>query len=182
MKVYELDISDIKIIIPDIFIDKRGYFYESFNNKKFNELIGLNVSFVQDNRSSSTQGVLRGLHYQLPPSSQGKLINVTKGEILDVAVDIRKSSPSFGKYVSCVLSSENKKQLWIPEGFAHGFLTLSSEAEVFYKTTNYYSPSDERCLLWNDDKLNINWPNDHKISLSEKDLDGSKLINSEVFD
>ena len=144
MKVTDTKILDVKIIEPTVFEDERGYFYESFNHKKFEEAIGREVSFVQDNHSKSVKGVLRGLHYQLPPHAQGKLVRVVQGEVFDVAVDIRKSSPTFGQWVAEVLSAENKKQLWVPEGFAHGFLTLSETAEVLYKTTDYYASENER--------------------------------------
>jgi dTDP-4-dehydrorhamnose 3,5-epimerase len=158
---------------PKVFGDERGFFYESFNQQKFNELSGLNVQFVQDNHSKSQKGVLRGLHYQLPPKAQGKLVRVVQGEVFDVAVDIRKDSPTFGKWVSAILSAENKQQLWIPEGFAHGFLTLSETAEFLYKTTDYYAPEMERCIVWDDKNLSIKWPILGKLIVSEKDKLGN---------
>ena len=158
MKVTDTKIPDVKIIEPTVFQDERGFFFESFNHKKFEEAIGCEVSFVQDNHSKSVKGVLRGLHYQLPPHAQGKLVRVVQGEVFDVAVDIRKSSPTFGHWVAETLSAENKKQLWIPEGFAHGFLTLSETAEFLYKTTNYYHPQSEQCICWNDENISIKWP------------------------
>lgn len=169
MKVTSLKINDIKLIEPDIFKDERGYFYESFNQQKFNEAIGQNITFVQDNHSMSTKGVLRGLHYQEAPFAQGKLVRVVAGEVFDVAVDIRKDSPTYSKWVAEILSSDNKKQLWIPEGFAHGFLALSNEVEFLYKTTNYYSKQHERLIPFDDEKLNIKWPHMSKYVLSIKD-------------
>lgn len=181
MKVTPTAISDVMIIEPVVFGDERGFFFESFNQKKFNDAVGRQLDFVQDNHSKSSKGVLRGLHYQLPPSAQGKLVRVVQGEVFDVAVDIRKSSPTFGKWIGVVLSAENKKQLWIPEGFAHGFLTLSDTAEFLYKATSYYSPETEASISWNDDKLNIRWPKVDSIQLSEKDklsprLEGQPLL------
>lgn len=158
MKVTDTKIPDVKVIEPRVFEDERGFFFESFNHKKFEDAIGYSVSFVQDNHSKSSKGVLRGLHYQLPPYAQGKLVRVVQGEVFDVAVDIRKSSPTFGEWVGETLSAENKKQLWIPEGFAHGFLTLSDTAEFLYKTTNYYAPDAESSILWNDEDIGIRWP------------------------
>lgn len=158
MKFTPLDIPDVILIEPKVFGDDRGYFFESFNSDAFNTAIGRNVSFLQDNHSESSKNVLRGLHYQLAPKAQGKLVRVTKGEVFDVAVDIRPSSPTFGKWVGERLSAENRKQIWIPEGFAHGFLTLSDTAEFLYKTTDYYAPELERCIIWNDEALGINWP------------------------
>jgi dTDP-4-dehydrorhamnose 3,5-epimerase len=146
MKVTPLKITDVKLIEPDVFEDERGFFYESFNQQKFNEAIGQNITFVQDNHSKSSKGVLRGLHYQEAPFAQGKLVRVVAGKVFDVAVDIRRDSPTYGQWVSEILSAENKKQLWIPEGFAHGFLTLSHECEFLYKTTNYYSKKHERII------------------------------------
>lgn len=174
MQVIDTKIPDVKIIEPTVFEDARGFFFESFNHKMFEEKVGCKVTFVQDNHSKSIKGVLRGLHYQLPPHAQGKLVRVVQGKVFDVAVDIRKSSPSFGQWVGEVLSAENRKQLWIPEGFAHGFLTLSETAEFLYKTTNYYAPSCEKCIWWNDKTLNIAWPFQEKPNLSEKDKIGSK--------
>ena len=169
MKVIETQIPDVKIIQPQVFEDERGFFFESFNQKKFEEMIGQKVDFVQDNHSRSVQGVLRGLHYQASPKAQGKLVRVVAGEIFDVAVDVRKSSPTFGVWVAEKLSSINNRQLWIPEGFAHGFLTISEVSEVLYKTTEYYSPEHECSIIYNDKSLNVSWPEDYKIKLSEKD-------------
>ena len=171
MKVIDTLIPDVKIIEPKVFGDERGFFFESFNHKLFEESIGYPVTFVQDNHSKSSKGVLRGLHYQLPPYAQGKLVRCVAGEVFDVAVDIRKSSLTFGKWVGVHLSGQNKRQLWIPEGFAHGFLTLSDNAEFLYKTTNYYDPISDRGLIWNDDTVGIKWPSiDGKLILSGKDL------------
>jgi dTDP-4-dehydrorhamnose 3,5-epimerase len=172
MKVTPLKIPDVLLIEPLVFEDARGFFFESFNLNEFKKTTGLDVNFVQDNHSKSVKGILRGLHYQLPPYAQGKLVRVIQGEVLDVAVDIRESSPTCGQYIAEILSSDNKKQLYIPEGFAHGFLTLSDTAEFLYKTTNFYHPESERCILWNDSTLNINWPKDLNIQLSPKDLSG----------
>ena len=141
-----------------VFGDERGFFFESYNEKVFNEATGISPRFVQDNHSKSVKGVLRGLHYQLPPRAQGKLVRVVQGEVFDVAVDIRKDSPTFGQWVGEILSADNKKQLWIPPGFAHGFLTLSDTAEFLYKTTDTWSPDNERAIIWNDQSLNIDWP------------------------
>ena len=158
MNVIKTAIPDVLIFEPKVFGDERGFFFESFNHKLFEEAVGYPVNFVQDNHSKSSKGVLRGLHYQLPPYAQGKLVRCVAGEVFDVAVDIRKSSPTFGQWVGVHLSGGNKRQLWIPEGFAHGFLTLSEYAEFLYKTTNYYQPIAERCILWNDATLAIAWP------------------------
>lgn len=169
MKVTDTKIPDVKIIEPTVFEDERGFFFESFNHKKFEEAIGRKVTFVQDNHSKSVKGVLRGLHYQLPPHAQGKLVRVVQGEVFDVAVDIRKSSPTFGQWVGENLSAENKKQLWIPEGFAHGFLTLSDTAEFLYKTTDYYAKEHERAIRWDDETLSIGWTAGCNPSVSDKD-------------
>ena len=171
MKVTSLKIPDVKLIEPDVFEDERGFFYESFNQQKFNEAIGQDILFVQDNHSKSSKGVLRGLHYQEAPFAQGKLVRVVVGEVFDVAVDVRKDSPTFGQWVAEVLSGENKKQLWIPEGFAHGFLTLSNQAEAVYKTTGFYNKESERTIRFDDRVINISWPQEQYI-LSEKDLNG----------
>jgi dTDP-4-dehydrorhamnose 3,5-epimerase len=174
MKAIPLKIPDVKLIEPDVFEDERGFFYESFNQQNFNEAIGQKITFVQDNHSKSKKGVLRGLHYQEEPFAQGKLVRVVSGEVFDVAVDIRKDSRTFGQWVSQVLSADNKKQLWIPEGFAHGFLTLSNEAEFLYKTTNFYSKMHEKVLSWNDYNLKITWPDiDCKLTFSKKDKDSN---------
>ena len=170
MKVISTKIPDVKVIMPDIFEDDRGYFFESFNQKNFNEAIGSRVTFVQDNESKSKKGVLRGMHYQKQPFSQGKLIHVNHGEIFDVALDIRKDSPSYGEWVSEILSADNKKQLWIPEGFAHGFLTLTDDTEFLYKTTNFYSKEHERTIHWKRNDFDINWPAvDADLVISSKD-------------
>lgn len=170
MNVVETKIPDLLIIEPRVFGDERGFFFESFNEQAFNEATGNRLPFVQDNHSKSVKGVLRGLHYQLPPKAQGKLVRVVQGEVFDVAVDIRKDSSTFGKWVGEILSAENKKQLWIPPGFAHGFLTLSDTAEFLYKTTDYWSPEHERAILWNDATLNIDWPlNGLEPTLAAKD-------------
>lgn len=181
MNVIDTEIPDVKIFEPKVFGDERGFFFESFNQKVFEEAIGRKVEFVQDNHSKSTKGVLRGLHYQLPPMAQGKLVRVTQGEVFDVAVDIRKSSPTFGKWVGVVLSAENKKQLWIPEGFAHGFFTLSETAEFLYKTTNYYSPKDEGAIVWNDRDLAIEWPTLDNLLISAKDQTAPPFRAAQMF-
>jgi len=181
MKVTSLSIPDVLLIEPHVFEDSRGFFFESFREDIFKKETSLNVSFVQENHSKSSQGVLRGLHYQLPPHAQGKLVRVIEGEVLDIAVDIRKSSPTCGQYIAEILSSDNKKQLYIPEGFAHGFLTLSDTSEFLYKTTDFYHPASERCILWNDATLNIKWPQNLKIEVSPKDLLGENFKSSELF-
>ena len=158
MNVIETKIPGLLIIEPKVFGDERGFFFESYNEKVFNEATGISPRFVQDNHSKSVKGVLRGLHYQLSPRAQGKLVRVVQGEVFDVAVDIRKDSPTYGQWVGEILSADNKKQLWIPPGFAHGFLTLSDTAEFLYKTTDTWSPEHEREILWNDPELNIEWP------------------------
>jgi len=168
MKVISLKIPDVKLIEPDVFEDERGFFYESFNQQKFNEAIGQEITFVQDNHSKSSQGVLRGLHYQEAPFEQGKLVRVIAGEVFDVAVDIRKESPTYGQWVSETLSEANKKQLWIPEGFAHGFLTISSEAEFLYKTTSFYSKKHEVIINYLNNSFDIKWPL-KEVYLSKKD-------------
>jgi len=180
MKVTATAIPDVLILEPRVFEDNRGFFFESYNQKRFDDAVGRNVHFLQDNHSRSVRHVLRGLHYQIH-QPQGKLVHVIAGEVFDVAVDLRRSSPTFGKFVSMVLSAANKKQLWIPEGFAHGFLVLSEAAEFFYKTTDYYSPQDERCVIWNDAAIGIGWPKDGKPILSAKDLAGLPLSKAEVF-
>jgi len=181
MKVTPLSIPDVLLIEPHIFEDSRGFFFESFREDMFKKETSLDISFVQDNHSKSSQGVLRGLHYQLPPHAQAKLTRVIQGEVLDVAVDIRESSPTCGKYIAEILSSENKKQLYIPEGFAHGFLTLSEVSEYLYKTTDFYHGDSERSILWNDDTLNIDWPKNINIHLSSRDLVGAFFASSEIF-
>jgi dTDP-4-dehydrorhamnose 3,5-epimerase len=180
VKVIPTAIQDILIIEPRVFGDERGFFFESYNNRKFSELIGRNINFVQDNHSLSGKNVLRGLHYQIK-CPQGKLVRVIRGTVLDVAVDIRQSSPSFGQHVSIELSAENKRMLWIPEGFAHGFIVQSDIAECIYKTTDYFAPEYERVIAWNDPSLNIDWMLATKPILSIKDQDGTLLNNAEVF-
>jgi dTDP-4-dehydrorhamnose 3,5-epimerase len=180
MKVTPLSIPDVLLIEPQVFGDDRGFFYESFNQNKFEEAMGKKINFVQDNHSKSVRGVLRGLHYQLPPKAQGKLVRVIQGEVFDVAVDLRQSSPTFGKWVSEILSSDNKKQMWIPEGFAHGFLTLSDTAEFLYKTTDFYSKEHEQAIIWNDETISIDWPS-RNVSLSPKDETAHFFIGSSYF-
>ncbi len=180
MNVIRTKIPDALLIEPKVFGDDRGFFFESFNEKQFAAAIGKTVYFVQDNHSKSEQGVLRGLHYQIQ-QPQGKLVRVVSGEVFDVAVDIRKSSPSFGKWVGAVLSAENKRQMWIPEGFAHGFVVTSDSAEFLYKTTDYWAPEYERCIAWNDPALGIKWPIDGSPILSGKDQNGTSLADAEVF-
>ena len=180
MKVTPTAIPEVLIIEPKVFGDARGFFYESFNQKAFNEATGLDVNFVQDNHSRSAKGVLRGLHYQVE-QSQGKLVRVVRGAVFDVAVDIRKGSPIFGKWVGMELSEDNRKQLWIPVGFAHGFLVTSESAEFLYKTTDYYAPEYERSISWNDPTIGIQWPLDTEPLRSAKDMLGQALANAEVF-
>ena len=171
MQVIPTAIPEVLILEPRVFGDDRGFFFESFNRRTFEEATGLRPAFVQDNHSRSQRGVLRGLHYQLPPMAQAKLVRCVAGEVFDVAVDIRKSSPTFGQWVGTCLSAENKRQLWIPEGFAHGFLTLSANAEFLYKTTNYYAPAYEQSIRWDDPTLGILWPETGGCpSLSGKDV------------
>lgn len=158
MKVSTTAIHDVLIFEPKVFGDERGFFLESFSQKTFDEAVGRRIEFVQDNHSRSARGVLRGLHYQLPPHAQGKLVRVTSGRVFDVAVDIRRSSPTFGKWVGVELSGENHRQLWLPEGMAHGFLVLSESADFLYKTTNYYAPMAEASIRWDDSDIGIAWP------------------------
>jgi len=182
MKAIDTAIPDVKIIEPTVFADDRGFFFESFNQAKFEAAIGRSADFVQDNHSRSGRGVLRGLHYQLPPHAQAKLVRVVVGEVYDVAVDIRKSSPTFGQWVGVLLSAENKRQLWIPEGFAHGFLTLSDYVEFLYKTTNYYAPESDRGIRWDDPKIAIDWKTLDVLTLSSKDQRQPLLADAELFD
>ena len=181
MKATRHGIPDVILIEPKVFGDDRGFFFESFNQKAFEQATGLSPTFVQDNHSKSTKGVLRGLHYQLPPKAQSKLVRVTQGEVFDVAVDLRKSSSTFGQWVGEVLTADNNKQLWIPEGFAHGFLTLSETAEFLYKTTDYYSPEQERCIRWDDPDISVDWPSDNEPQISGKDKQGVQFIKAGVF-
>ena len=180
MKATRLAIPDVILFEPKVFGDDRGFFFESFNHAQFEETIGRKVSFAQDNHSKSAKNVLRGLHYQIQ-QPQGKLVRVVAGEVFDVAVDIRKSSPTFGKWVGEILTAENKKQLWVPEGFAHGFVVLSNTAEFLYKATAYYAPQHERCIIWNDTTLNVQWPIQGEPVLSAKDALGTPLTLAEVF-
>ncbi|MBD8163465.1 dTDP-4-dehydrorhamnose 3,5-epimerase [Erwinia persicina] len=169
MNVIKTDIPDVLIFEPKVFGDDRGFFFESFSQKVFEEAVGRKVEFVQDNHSKSSKGVLRGLHYQVAPHAQGKLVRCVAGEVFDVAVDIRKDSVTFGKWVGVNLSAENKRQMWIPEGFAHGFLALKDDSEILYKTNNYYNKNSEASIIWNDYDINILWPED-VTSISEKDM------------
>lgn len=182
MQVIPTAIPDVLIIEPKVFGDARGFFFESFNQAKFEAATGQNVNFVQDNHSRSAQGVLRGLHYQIQ-QPQGKLVRVVQGEVFDVVVDIRKSSPTFGQWVGEILSADNKRQLWVPEGFAHGFVVMSDTAELLYKTTDYYAPEFERCIAWNDPELAIHWPQPLSTPplLSSKDQMGLKMHDAELF-
>ncbi len=180
MNVVTTDLPGVLIIEPKVFGDERGFFYESFNARSFNEATGLDVQFVQDNHSRSQKGVLRGLHYQLE-NTQGKLVRVTAGEVLDVAVDIRRSSPHFGKWVAVRLSAENHRQMWVPEGFAHGFVVLSDFAEFLYKTTDYYTPSAERSIRWDDPDLAIDWQLGAAPQLSGKDQVATLFKDADVF-
>ena len=180
MKIKPTAIADVLIIEPTVFGDARGFFYESFNQQAFDKATGLNFNFVQDNHSRSAKGVLRGLHYQVR-QPQGKLVRVARGAVFDVAVDIRQSSPSFGKWVGVELSEENHRQLWVPPGLAHGFLVLSETADFLYKTTDYYAPEHERCIFWDDPAIGIDWPIETQPSLSAKDQAGLMLSQAEVF-
>lgn len=180
MRFKRLVIPDVILFEPTVYGDDRGFFFESFNQKIFEEAVGREISFVQDNHSKSTKAVLRGLHYQIK-QPQGKLVRVVAGEVFDVAVDIRKSSPTFGQWVGATLSADNKKQLWVPEGFAHGFVTLSESAEFLYKTTDFYAPQYERSILWNDPEIGVDWHYEGAPTLSTKDADASLLKVAEVF-
>lgn len=180
MKVTPLSLPEVLLIEPKVFGDARGFFYESFNRRAFAEAVGADVDFVQDNHSKSARGVLRGLHYQLPPKAQGKLVRVVAGEVFDVAVDIRRDSPNFGRWASAVLSADNRRQLWIPPGFAHGFLVLSETAEFLYKTTDYWAPEFERAIAWNDPALAIDWPLAVAPTLSAKDAVAPSLADAEL--
>jgi dTDP-4-dehydrorhamnose 3,5-epimerase len=182
MKIKSLQIPDVKVIIPEIFSDERGFFFESFNHQKFEALIQKKVAFVQDNQSHSKKNVIRGLHYQLK-FPQAKLVRVLNGEIFDVAVDLRQDSPTFGKWVGEYLSASNKQQLWIPEGFAHGFLAISDSVDVLYKTTEYWVAHDEHCILWDDSNIQIQWPLKQfsEAILSKKDLIGVNFLQANTF-
>ena len=181
MKVLPTKIPDVYLFEPTIFGDDRGFFFESFSKQAFEKLTGIETDFVQDNHSKSAKGVLRGLHYQIK-QSQGKLVRVCSGEVLDVAVDLRKSSPTFGQWEGVLLSAENKRQLWVPEGFAHGFVVMSDTAEFLYKTTNYYAPEFERCISWNDGSLAIDWQYDGNPLVSDKDANGVTFIEADLFE
>lgn len=180
MKALPTNIPDVLIVEPKVFGDNRGFFFESFNQQVFNDVVGQEVQFVQDNHSHSVKDVLRGLHYQTQ-QPQGKLVRVVQGVVYDVAVDLRKFSTTFGQWVGTELSDDNHRQVWIPPGFAHGFVVLSESADVLYKTTNYYEPKHERCLAWNDTTIGIRWPISSEPILSEKDSKGEVLRNSECF-
>ncbi len=180
MKFLPTPISDVLIVEPRVFEDDRGFFFESYHEQQFNDYLKTSVRFVQDNHSRSNRHVLRGLHYQIQ-QPQGKLVRAIVGAVLDIAVDLRKQSPSFGQWVSCLLSAENKRQLWIPEGFAHGFLVVSDAAEVAYKSTNFYAPQHERCILWSDPDLDIDWELLEPPILSNKDQAGQLFSAAEVF-
>jgi len=182
MKVTPTSIPEVLILEPKMFGDERGFFTESYNKKLVDEAVGREITFVQDNHSRSTKGVLRGLHYQVR-QSQGKLVRVTQGAVFDVAVDLRRGAATFGHWVGVELSAENHRQLWVPEGFAHGFLVVSESADFLYKTTDFYAPQHERCIAWNDDQLSIAWPElESEPQLSAKDAAGVKLKQAEVFE
>jgi len=182
MKIIPTAVADVLVIEPKVFGDARGFFFESFNQQAFDQVTGLDVSFVQDNHSRSAKGVLRGLHYQIE-QPQGKLVRVVRGSVFDVAVDLRKSSATFGKWVGVELTEENKRQMWVPPGFAHGFLTLSESADFLYKTTDYYAPQFECCIAWDDPALAVAWPLSGELpQVSVKDQRGVAFANAQVFD
>jgi dTDP-4-dehydrorhamnose 3,5-epimerase len=180
MHIIPLAIPEVLVIEPRVFKDDRGFFFESFNGRAFEKAIGRPVAFVQDNHSYSSKNVLRGLHYQIR-QPQGKLVRAISGVIFDVAVDLRKGSPTFGRWVGDILSAENRKQIWVPEGFAHGFVVMSDQAEVLYKTTDYWSPENERCIVWNDETLGVKWPIDGPPIVSSKDAGGATFQAADVF-
>ena len=180
MKVFPTNIPDVLRIEPTVFGDERGFFFESFNQKRWKELTGLTSNFVQDNHSRSSRNVLRGIHYQIK-QPQGKLVRVIIGEVFDIAVDLRKSSPWFGRWTGARLSAENKHLFWVPEGFGHAFLVLSEYAEFVYRATDFYAPEHERAILWNDPELAIDWPIDEKPLLSDKDCDATRLKNADLY-
>lgn len=180
MNIVKTDIPEVLILEPKVFGDSRGFFFESYNQRAFQDATGWASNFVQDNHSRSQKNVLRGLHYQIV-QPQGKLVRVVTGEVFDVAVDIRRSSPTFGRWVGAHLSAENKRQMWVPPGFAHGFVVLSDDAEFLYKTTDFYAPEHERCIVWNDSAIGIDWPLVGEPLLSAKDRQGHSLKNAEVF-
>ena len=181
MEVIATALPEVKLVVPKVFGDQRGFFFESFNARKFVELTGVTDPFVQDNHSRSMRGVLRGLHYQIR-QSQGKLVRAIAGEIFDVAVDIRRGSPTFGKWVGEYLSAENQRQLWVPVGFAHGFVVVSESAEVLYKTTDYWAPEHERSIQWNDPTIGVEWPEVGEPILSAKDREGKPFLEAELFE
>lgn len=181
MEATKLAVPAVLLLSPKVFGDERGFFFESFSKRAFEQLTGVSCEFVQDNHSKSARGVLRGIHYQVAPKAQGKLVRVVQGEVFDIAVDLRRSSPTFGQWVGARLSAENKHQLWIPEGFGHGFVTLSETAEFLYKTTDYYAPDCERCVAWDDPAIGIDWQLDGPPLLSAKDREGRRLGEAEVF-
>ena len=181
MEAVKTSLQDVLILEPKVFGDTRGFFFESFNARRFAELTGVTTPFVQDNHSRSQKGVLRGLHYQMQ-QPQGKLVRVVAGDVYDVAVDLRRSSPDFGKWTGITLSAENKRIVWIPAGFAHGFVVLSDSAEFLYKTTDYWAPQHERCIRWNDSSLAIDWPVGGDVLVSAKDAQGVAFADAEVFD
>lgn len=180
MNIVSTDIADVLIIEPTVFRDNRGFFFESYNKNQFAQATGLEVEFVQDNHSRSQKNVLRGLHYQIR-QPQGKLVRVISGDVFDVVVDIRRSSPTFGKWVGEYLTAEDKKHMWVPPGFAHGFIVLSDAAEFLYKTTDYWAPEHERCIRWNDPDLAVRWPINDRPLVSDKDENGLLFKNAEVF-
>jgi dTDP-4-dehydrorhamnose 3,5-epimerase len=182
MKAIPLAIQGIVLFEPVVFTDKRGEFFECFNQRIFEEATGETLKLIQENHSISAKNILRGLHYQLPPHSQGKLIRVVAGAVQDVAVDIRRNSPTFGKWIGTRLSASNRRLLWIPEGFAHGFVALEDNTELLYKTNRYYAPGSERCILWNDGAIGIRWENSGEPVLSDRDQLGKPLAQSEIFD
>lgn len=182
MNVIRTAIPEVCVFEPRVFDDERGFFFESFNQQSFEAAIGRPITFVQDNHSHSVCGVLRGLHYQLNPHAQGKLLRVLSGEIYDVAIDLRRGSPTLGQWVGEILSSANRRQLWIPEGFAHGFLVLSDSADVSYKTTDYWDKNSERAIVWNDPQLKIDWPASPQLILSAKDLQAGTFAQAELFE
>jgi dTDP-4-dehydrorhamnose 3,5-epimerase len=181
MKIIRTDIPEVVVLEPKVFGDARGFFMESYNERVFRSLTGVDLPFVQDNHSRSRQGVLRGMHYQIR-QAQGKLVRAARGAVFDVAVDVRRSSPSFGRWVGVELSEENQRQLWIPPGFAHGFVVLTESADFLYKTTDYHAPEHERCIAWNDPAIGIEWPRGLSPTLSEKDARGVSLREAEVFE
>lgn len=180
MKVESTDLPEVLLITPKVFRDERGFFMESYNQQSFTEKTGITTPFVQDNHSRSSKGTLRGIHYQIQ-QPQGKLVRVVQGEVFDIAVDLRKESPNFGKWIGVHLSDQNQQMLWVPPGFGHGFVVTSDTAEFLYKTTDFYAPKHERCIIWNDPTLSVTWPSGLSISLSEKDKNGSFFTDADVY-